>query len=59
MEHGILTVSSIDGKLIESLPLSKLKDQLVFPLNGYKPGTYVFTLYYVNKILESKRLIIQ
>jgi hypothetical protein len=56
---GILNISGIDGKLIESLPLIRLKDQLVFPLNGYKRGTYVFTLYYGNNILESKRLIIQ
>lgn len=56
---GMLKVSAIDGRLIESLPLTKLKDQLVFPLNGYKQGTYVFTLYYGNNILESKRLIIQ
>jgi len=28
-------------------------------LKGYQPGTYVFTLYYGNKIQESKRLIIQ
>lgn len=40
-------------------PLSKQKDQLVFPLKGYKPGTYVFSLYYNNQLLESKRLIIQ
>jgi len=56
---GILTVNNIGGKLIQTLPLSKSKDQLVFPLNGYKPGTYVFTLYYGNNILDSKRLIIQ
>jgi hypothetical protein len=56
---GILTVNNIGGKLVETLPLNKLKDRLVFPLNGYKPGTYVFTIYSGNKILDSKRLIIQ
>lgn len=40
-------------------PLTKQKDQLVFPLKGFKPGSYVFTLYYNNQLLESKRLIIQ
>lgn len=56
---GMLKISAIDGRLIESLPLTKLKDQLVFPLKGYQPGTYVFTLYHDGKLLESKRLIIQ
>jgi hypothetical protein len=56
---GMLSVIALDGKLIESMPLTKTKDQIVFPLQGYKPGTYVFTLYFGNKMLESKRLIIQ
>jgi hypothetical protein len=55
----MLKISSIDGRLIETLPVTKLKDQLVFPLKGYQAGTYVFTLYYGNKMLDSKRLIIQ
>jgi len=56
---GILKIIALDGKLIESLPLTDARNQIVFPLIGYNPGTYVFTLYYDNKILESKRLIIQ
>jgi hypothetical protein len=55
----IIKVSAINGSLIDTMPLSKQKDQLVFPLKGYKPGTYVFSLYYNNQLLESKRLIIQ
>ena len=56
---GTLKISSMEGKLIEALPLTKPKDQLVFPLKGYQPGTYVFTLYFGNKMHESKRLIIR
>jgi hypothetical protein len=56
---GNIKVSTINGKLIESLPLTQQKDQLVFPLKGYKPGAYVFSLYFNNQLLESKRLIIQ
>jgi hypothetical protein len=56
---GIIKVFALDGKLIESMPLTKAKDQIVFPLKGYKPGTYMFTLYVGNQMLESQRLIIQ
>lgn len=56
---AVLKLIDMNGKLIESLTLTKQKDQLVFPLKGFKPGSYVFTLYYNNQLLESKRLIIQ
>ncbi len=56
---GTIKVSAINGSLIDTLPLSKQKDQLVFSLEGYKPGTYVFSLYYDNQLFESKLLIIQ
>jgi hypothetical protein len=58
-ENGILIVSTIDGKLIETLPLNSNRGQLVYPLNTYKTGTYIFSLYYSNQMLDSKRLIIQ
>lgn len=55
---GIIKVSAINGSLIETLPLTKQMDQMVFPLKGYKQGTYLFSLYYNNQLLESKQLII-
>ena len=58
-ENGILIVSTIDGKLIETLPLNSNRGQLVYPLNAFKPGTYIFSIYFRNQMISSKRLIIQ
>jgi hypothetical protein len=58
-ENGILIVSTIDGKFIETLPLNSSRGQLLYLLNTYKTGTYIFSLYYSNQMLDSKRLIIQ
>ncbi len=56
--QAFLTVTGIEGKVIETLSLQKNKDQVVFPLSDYKPGTYIISIYYSNHIIETKRLIV-
>jgi hypothetical protein len=56
--NGILRVSSMEGKEIETLALNKTRDQIVFSLKDYKPGAYLFMLYYNGRMVGSKRLII-
>jgi hypothetical protein len=57
--NGILRVSNIEGKVIETLALNKTRDQIVFSLKDYKPGAYLFMLYYNGRMVDSKRLIIK
>ena len=57
--NGILRVSNIEGKEIETLSLNKTSDQVVFSVKDYKPGTYLFMLYYNGRMVDSKRLIIK
>ncbi len=56
---AVLKVIAVNGKPVETRPLTQQKDQLVFSLKDYQSGTYVFTLYYNNQMLDSKRLIIK
>jgi len=56
--QAFLTVTGIEGKVIETLSLQKNKDQVVFQLSDYKPGTYIISIYYSNRIIETKRLIV-
>lgn len=56
--QALLTVTGIEGKVIETLSLQKNKDQVVFQLSDYTPGTYIISIYYSNRIIETKRLII-
>jgi hypothetical protein len=51
-----INISTIDGKTVETMYLTKTKDKIVLSLTGYKPGIYLFTLYCGNKVADSKRL---
>lgn len=57
--HKMLNITSIDGKVMESITLNKTKDSMVLPLVGYKPGSYFITIYLDKHIIDSKNLIIR
>lgn len=54
-----VSLTGIDGKNLERVPLQKDRDQVVFQLKGYKPGTYVVSILHGNRIISSKNLIIR
>lgn len=57
--HIMLNITSIDGKVMESITLNKTKDSMLLPLVGYKPGSYFITIYLDKHIIDSKNLIIR
>jgi hypothetical protein len=54
----LLTVTSFDGKILETRILSKLQDQQLIETVDYKPGIYLCFIKSGNKVLASRKFTI-
>jgi hypothetical protein len=58
MNDAILEITTIQGKVVKLIVLTKKQDQVVLSLANYKPGMYVASLKYNGKLIESKKVTI-
>jgi hypothetical protein len=56
--HIILSISTSDGKIIETKILSKTQDQFLVNTTKYSPGVFLFSIQLAGKILKTKKVTI-
>jgi hypothetical protein len=55
---AFLTINTLQGVEIKTIPLIGVKDQVVIALNNFSPGIYVASLKAGGKLMDSKKIII-
>ena len=55
----IFVITSLEGKEIRKIQVSKLQDQFVVKTEGLVAGTYLCTMYCGKNRLESQKLIVK
>ncbi len=54
----IFVITNQEGKVIDRIMENKQQDQFILNTTGYLPGTYLCSMFYEGKILQSQKFVI-
>jgi hypothetical protein len=54
----VFSISTLDGKIVETRLLSKIQDQFLVNTSNYSPGVFIFSIRLSAKILNTKKVTV-
>ncbi|MBC8456605.1 MAG: T9SS type A sorting domain-containing protein, partial [Deltaproteobacteria bacterium] len=57
-KSSIFVITTQEGKVIDRIMVNKQQDQFILNTTGYLPGTYLCTMFYEGKSLQSQKFVI-